>query len=87
MSSSQAQHQMERRLFLDVVVSEGTAVFQLLACEDEALLVRRDALLVLDLLLDLLDGVGGLDLEGDSLSGECLDENLHLGSGYNPLSK
>ena len=38
-----------------VVVGEGPAVLQLLAGEDEALLVGRDALLVLDLGL----GLGG----------------------------
>ena len=32
----------------------------------------------LDLGLDVLDGVRGLDLEGDSLPGEGLDENLHF---------
>ena len=40
---------------------------------------RRDALLVLDLGLDILDGVRGLDLEGDGLAREGLDENLHIG--------
>ena len=34
-------------------------------------------LLVLDFGLDVVDGVRGLDLEGDGLSGECLDEDLH----------
>ena len=43
-----AQHQLQRALLLDVVVSEGAAVLQLLAREDEALLVWRDALLVLE---------------------------------------
>lgn len=33
--------------------------------------------LVLDLGLDIVDGVGGLNLEGDSLSGESLNKNLH----------
>ena len=42
---------MQRRLLLDVVVSKRAAVLQLLAREDEALLVGRDALLVLDLRL------------------------------------
>jgi hypothetical protein len=42
-------------LLLDVVVGEGAAVLELLAREDEALLVRGDALLVLDLGLDVLD--------------------------------
>ena len=68
---------MERRLLLDVVVGESAAVLQLLAGEDQTLLVRRDALLVLDLLLDVLDGVGGLHLEGDGLAGQGLDEDLH----------
>ena len=49
----------------------------LLAGEDEALLIGRDALLVLDLGLDVVDGVGGLDVEGDGLARQGLDENLH----------
>ena len=36
-----------------------------------------DPLLVLDLSLDVLDGVRALDLEGDGLAGEGLDEDLH----------
>ena len=40
-------------------------------------MIGWDALLVLDLLLDSFDGVRGLDLEGDGLSRECLDEDLH----------
>ena len=59
---------MEGRLLLDVVVGKGAAVLELLASEDEALLIRRDALLVLDLGLDVLDGVRRLDLKGDLLS-------------------
>jgi hypothetical protein len=48
---------VQRRLLLDVVVSEGAAVFQLLASEDQSLLVGRDTLFVLNLLFDVLDGV------------------------------
>ena len=69
---------MEGGLLLDVVVGEGAAVLELLASEDEALLVGRDALLVLDLGLDVLDRVRRLDLEGDGLTSEGLDENLEL---------
>jgi hypothetical protein len=65
---------MQRALLLDVVVGEGAAVFELLAGEDQALLVWRDALLVLDLALHIVDGVAGLDLEGDGLAREGLDE-------------
>ena len=68
---------MESGLLLDVVVGEGPSVLKLLASEDQPLLVRGDALLVLDLGLDVLDGVGGLDLKGDGLASEGLDEDLH----------
>ena len=68
---------MEGRLLLDVVVRESTAVLELLAGEDETLLIGGDALLVLDLGLDVVNGVRGLDVEGDGLAGQSLDENLH----------
>ena len=42
-TTTQAQHQVKCRLLLDVVVSQGAAILQLLAGEDEALLVRGDA--------------------------------------------
>lgn len=35
--------------------------------------------LVLDLSLDIVNGVGALDLESDGLSGESLHKNLHDG--------
>jgi hypothetical protein len=78
---------MKRRLLLDVVVGEGAAVFELLAGEDQALLVRGNALLIcggldgvaqrpeelrtLNLALDIVNGVAGLHLEGDSLARDC----------------
>ena len=42
-ATAQAQHQVEGGLLLDVVVSQGAAVLQLLAGKDQALLVRGDA--------------------------------------------
>ena len=68
---------MESGLLLDVVIGKSTAVFELLAGEDKTLLIGRDALLVLDLSLHVVDGVGGLDLKGNRLAGEGLDEDLH----------
>jgi hypothetical protein len=58
----------------DVVVAQGAAVLELLAGEDEALLFRRDALLVLDLLLHVLDGVRRLHVQRDGLARQRLDE-------------
>jgi len=62
------------RFFLDVVVGQGTAILKLLSSEDETLLIRRDALLILNLGLDVIDGVAGLNLKGDSLAGQGLDD-------------
>ena len=57
LTSSESENQMESRLLLDVVVGEGSAVLELLSSEDESLLIGRDSFLVLDLCLDVLDGV------------------------------
>ncbi len=65
---------MKGRLLLDVVVGEGAAVFELLAGEDQALLVWWDALLVLDLALDIVDGIGGFYLESNCLPRKCLHD-------------
>jgi hypothetical protein len=85
-------------LFLDIVVRQGAAVLELLAGEDQTLLVGRNTkgrvqsatapttttdkrfvspLLVLNLGLDIVDGVAGLDLKGDGLACEGLHEDLH----------
>jgi hypothetical protein len=72
-TTTKAEDEVESRLLLDVVVGESAAIFKLLAGENKTLLVRRDALLVLNLRLDIIDSVGRLDLECDSLSGEGLD--------------
>merc|ERR1712014_176244 len=71
---------MESRLLLDVVVGESPAILQLLASEDQPLLIWGNAFLVLDLGLDVLNAIGGLDLEGDGLPCEGLDEDLHTSS-------
>ena len=77
LATTETEHQVESGLLLDVVVCQGAAILQLLAGEDETLLVRGDALLVLDLRLHIVDGVRGLHLQGDGLAGEGLDEDLH----------
>ena len=76
-TTTEAQHQVQRRFLLDVVVRESAAILKLLARKDQALLIWGDALLVLDLRLDVVDRVGRLDLERDRLAREGLDENLH----------
>merc|ERR1712180_256717 len=71
---------MESRFFLDVVVGQSPAVLKLLASEDKPLLVRGDSLLVQDLGLDVLNAIASLNLQGDGLSGQSLDKDLHTSS-------
>ena len=70
---------MESRLLLDVVVSKGVSILELLAGKDETLLVRRNSLLVLDLCLHSVDAVRRLNLKSDGLASEGLDKDLHVG--------
>ena len=60
---------MQGGFLLNVVVTQRATILKLLACKDQTLLIRRDALLILDLGLDVIDGIAGLDLKGDGLSG------------------
>jgi hypothetical protein len=53
-TTTQTEDQVESRLLLDVVIGKSAAVLELLAGEDQALLVRGNALLVLDLGLDIV---------------------------------
>ena len=76
-ATAETEHQVESGLLLDVVVGEGATILELLSSKDKALLIGRNTFLVLDLGLDVVNGVRWLDLEGDSLSSERLDENLH----------
>ena len=63
-----------------VLVGKSAPVLELLASKDQSLLVGRDTLLVLNLRLHIVDGVGGLDFEGDRFSRQSLDEDLHTTS-------
>ena len=68
---------MQSALLLNVVICERAAILQLLARENQPLLVGRDALLVLNLLLHVLDAVTRLGIERDGLARQRFDEDLH----------
>ena len=76
-TSTETEDEMEGRLLLDIIVGEGAAVFELLAGEYQALLVRRNSLLVLDFRLDIVNCIRAFDLESDGLAREGLHEDLH----------
>ena len=81
-TTSESEHEMEGGLLLDVVVGEGSAVLELLSSEDESLLIRWDTFFVLDLSLDVFNGVCWFDIEGDGLTSESLNEDLHLKDSF-----
>merc|ERR1712008_363336 len=68
---------MQSGFLLNVVVRKSTAIFELLAGKDQSLLIWRNALLVLDLCFNVLNGVRGFDLESDGFAGQSFDKNLH----------
>ena len=77
--------EVERRLVLDTVVRERAAALESFSSEDE-LHALRDALegaswFVLEFLLQLIDRVGRLHVERDSVTRERLDVNLHRKRG------
>ena len=48
-TATETEHQVQSGLLLDVVVRESAAILELLASEDQTLLIGRDTFLVLDL--------------------------------------
>merc|ERR550519_2492423 len=79
-SSPESEDQMKSGLFLDVVIRQGPAIFELFSSKDQSLLVWGDSLFILDLSLDIFNGVRRFHLQSDGLSSESFDENLHSSS-------
>ena len=77
LTTTETKHKVQGRVLLDRVVLESVAILQLLAGEDQALLVWWDTFLVLDLGLDVLDSICWLDLKRNVLPCQSLNENLH----------
>jgi hypothetical protein len=74
---SDSEDEVKGAFLLYVVVSEGSGVLKRLATKDETLLAWRDPLFVFELGLDNFDCVFIFTIEGESLSGKGLDEDLH----------
>ena len=76
-AASQSQDQMQSGFLLNVVITERAAVLELFAGKNQALLIGRNALLVLNFSFHIVNGVAGFDIERDCFTREGLDENLH----------
>lgn len=60
---------MQSRLFLNVVIRERPSNLQLLTRKDQPLLIRGNALFILNFLHHILDSVRGLYIERDGSTG------------------
>merc|ERR1719479_454884 len=56
-TTTETKHQVQGGFFLDVVVRKCAAIFQLLSGKDQTLLIWRNSLLILDLSLNIFDGI------------------------------
>ena len=71
---------MKGWLLLDVIVRKGSAVFKLLTGEDKSLLIGRNTFFVLDLGLYIFNCIRWLNVKGDGLASQGLNEDLHTSS-------
>jgi len=62
---------------VDAIIIESVPILKLLDSPEQTLLVRWNAFLVLDLLLDTLNRVRTLHSQNNSLASQCLHEDLH----------
>jgi len=71
---------MKCTFLLNVVVAQGSAIFQLFSSKNKPLLIRGDTLLVLNFSLDIINSVRSLNVQGNGLSSQGLNEDLHSSS-------
>merc|ERR1711937_416380 len=76
-TTSKSKDKMESRFLLDIIISKSSTIFQLLTSKDQTLLVRRNTFLILNFLLDILNGITGFNIQSNSFTSQCLHKNLH----------
>jgi len=76
-TAAKTEDKVESGLLLDIVITQSASVLQLLSSKDKTLLIRGDALLVLNLCFHVINGVGRLNIKGDGLACESLHKDLH----------
>jgi hypothetical protein len=76
--STKRYDMMNYGFLLNIIVRKGSTVLKLLAGEDESMMIGRNTFLILELGLDVLDGVRRLNIQRDSLARQGLNEDLHI---------
>merc|ERR1719221_493451 len=67
-ATTKPEYEVQCGLFLNVVIAQCPAIFQLFAGKDQTLLIRGDAFFVLDFCLHIIDGVGRFNIKRDGLA-------------------
>ena len=78
---------LQEKIFtlLNVVIAQSATILKLLSGKYQSLLVWRNSLFILDLGLDILDSIRRFHLQGNGLTRQSFDENLH-GEVFSPAS-
>ena len=76
-TTSKSEDEMESGFLLNIVIRKSSAILELLTGEDKSLLIWRDTFFILNLSLDIFNGVSRLDVKSDCLSCKGLDKDLH----------
>merc|ERR1711933_257190 len=76
-SSTKTENKMKGGFFLNVVITQSSSIFKLLTSKNQTLLIRRNTLFVLDLSLYIINGIRRFHIQGDGLSSQGFDKNLH----------
>jgi hypothetical protein len=67
---------LQKRREVQCIDTVYVVIQELLSFEDQTLLVRRNSLLPLEYVLDVLNVIRGLDIKRDGLSGKGLDDDI-----------
>jgi len=84
-AASQTKHKMQGGFLLDIVVTQSTTILQLLSGKNQTLLIGWDALLVLNLGLDIVNGVGRLHIQRNGLAYRLRDASLQSNHHHNEI--
>jgi len=79
-TTSQSKYQVKSWFLLDIVISESSAILELLPRKDKSLLIGRNPFLILNLGLDIWNRVGRFHIQSDCLPSQSLNKNLHSSS-------
>merc|ERR1719168_47766 len=79
-SSSETKNKMKCRFLLDVVITQGSSIFQLLTSKYQSLLIWWNSFFVLDFGFYIFNVIRSFNLKSYGLSSKCLDKDLHSSS-------